>query len=490
MSSTNTRTDLKHLTAALNERCELWQSHLRSTASIDRNAVELALKQVYELVGKPAPAVVWGESPWQVVAMAAVLEKQTPRNAIKKWNQHPPQLRLSENRFEELWDRLWRQLDAQLDEERRKKLILPDAQSEKNSNESWQKSWLSKIPFTSNPIPKTIWGTHTLVQTAWTTLGKEMRAPCAIRYENDPQYAALQAHFTEKMGARTEETLSRLLQNDFNAFNTAGFNLTLFERFTAENLTHLGIEALKGNLQEEFDNLCTPDERKSFEFAISLMAVTFAVFSTRQYNASLGMVPFYDFLCDEMPDLPIGPSNRKKAKIFLNLARQTPLALLLDHVAFVSERPLVMQLDENGRLHSADGPALAYSDGYKLYSWHGTTVRQALIDNPSSITVQNILKEWNAEVRRVMIDRYGASQFLLDAGATEVQRDECGVLYRKELTNDEALVMVKVVNSTPEPDGTYKNYFLRVPPTIQTAREAVAWTFDMDPAGYSPERQT
>jgi hypothetical protein len=47
--------------------------------------------------------------------------------------------------------------------------------------------------------------------------------------------------------------------------------------------------------------------------------------------------------------------------------------------------------------------------------------------------------------------------------------------------------MVRVKNSTPEPDGTYKEYFLRVPPTIKTAREAVAWTFEMDENEYKPK---
>jgi hypothetical protein len=50
--------------------------------------------------------------------------------------------------------------------------------------------------------------------------------------------------------------------------------------------------------------------------------------------------------------------------------------------------------------------------------------------------------------------------------------------------------MVKVVNSTPKPDGTYKDYFLRVPPTVRTAREAVAWTFDLDPTVYAPVLET
>ena len=50
--------------------------------------------------------------------------------------------------------------------------------------------------------------------------------------------------------------------------------------------------------------------------------------------------------------------------------------------------------------------------------------------------------------------------------------------------------MVHVVNSTPEPDGTSKKYMLRVPPEIQSAREAIAWTFSLKPEEYTPLLET
>ena len=52
------------------------------------------------------------------------------------------------------------------------------------------------------------------------------------------------------------------------------------------------------------------------------------------------------------------------------------------------------------------------------------------------------------------------------------------------------MVMVEVVNSTPEPDGECKTYWLRVPPATQRARQGVAWTFDMPEAEYVLEAQT
>ncbi len=56
-------------------------------------------------------------------------------------------------------------------------------------------------------------------------------------------------------------------------------------------------------------------------------------------------------------------------------------------------------------------------------------------------------------------------------------------MWRIDLANDEAVVMVEVLDSTPEPDGTHRTYWLRVPPSNRTAREGVAWTFGLDADG-------
>jgi hypothetical protein len=50
--------------------------------------------------------------------------------------------------------------------------------------------------------------------------------------------------------------------------------------------------------------------------------------------------------------------------------------------------------------------------------------------------------------------------------------------------------MVRVRNSTPEPDGTYKHYFLRVPPNITRAKQAVAWTFGLEEDQYFPDLES
>ncbi|ALU97357.1 hypothetical protein WQO_30855 [Streptomyces globisporus C-1027] len=161
-----------------------------------------------------------------------------------------------------------------------------------------------------------------------------------------------------------------------------------------------------------------------------------------------------------------------------------------EHAVVITERPDVLHRDEAGRLDHGEGPALAYRDGFALHAWRGMPVPAAFLEELSSLTPERIRAEENAELRRVMLEYYGYDRYLTESGAEPVHRDETGILWRIALDGDEDVVMVEVVNSTPEPDGTYRTYWLRVPPTTRTAKDGVAWTFGLEGAAYAPVRQT
>ncbi|MFF3095606.1 DUF6745 domain-containing protein [Streptomyces cyaneofuscatus] len=161
-----------------------------------------------------------------------------------------------------------------------------------------------------------------------------------------------------------------------------------------------------------------------------------------------------------------------------------------ERAVVISERPEALHRDEAGRLDHGAGPALAYRDGFALYAWRGMPVPADFLADLASLTPQRIREEENAELRRVMLEYYGYDRYLTESGAEPVHRDETGILWRIALDGDEDVVMVEVVNSTPEPDGTHRTYWLRVPPATRTAKDGVAWTFGLDGAAYAPVRQT
>lgn len=174
----------------------------------------------------------------------------------------------------------------------------------------------------------------------------------------------------------------------------------------------------------------------------------------------------------------------------------------LQNIAIFQHRPLEIHRDSDNRIHNTEGAAVKFrgNDVCDVYAVHGVRVSKKIIDR--DYTVNDIDNETNAEVRRVMVELYGQEKYLIDSKAEVVNEDDFGVLYRKTQPNDEDLMMVKVVNSTPESDGSFKDYFIRVDPNayggLKTAMSAVASTWrNRDgsmifekPEDYDPAIQT
>jgi len=154
--------------------------------------------------------------------------------------------------------------------------------------------------------------------------------------------------------------------------------------------------------------------------------------------------------------------------------------------AWLVRRATRLERDEVVRLHSEDGMAIQYADGWGFYAWHGVSLGalgEKLIMAPETLTREDWSSEPNAEVRRVIHERLGTEHFLALVGAKTIHCDECGELVEVELPHDPERVAryVHVKDSSTE-----RRYYLRVPPTIKRARQAVAWTFDIPEAEYCP----
>jgi hypothetical protein len=176
-----------------------------------------------------------------------------------------------------------------------------------------------------------------------------------------------------------------------------------------------------------------------------------------------------------------------------------------DEAVILTELPSEIHLDDRGRLHRVDGPAIRYpdrDDGTFFGVWviHGVTVDKSLLENP--ITVDVIKAQNNSEVRRELINLYpgGNDGFLADMGAQLINEDAVGKLYRVDFGNGDTELYVRLVNSTPEPDGTYKVYIFRVDPECRplqgperfgapqplTARNATASMYGLRGEQYAP----
>ena len=172
--------------------------------------------------------------------------------------------------------------------------------------------------------------------------------------------------------------------------------------------------------------------------------------------------------------------------------------------------PLQMKKTVEGKLHCSDGPAFIsptrciwYNDGKKHglsvdrwgtvnYYFEGIRVPDRFFTHPDELTIEEILKQDNTEVRYAGIRIMGLEKLKNCQGYHLIHSDPSigAELFSFDGVFDLIkLTFVQVTNSTAELDGTYKKYFLMVPPEMKTCHDAIAWTFREKPEDYHPDKE-
>ena len=132
--------------------------------------------------------------------------------------------------------------------------------------------------------------------------------------------------------------------------------------------------------------------------------------------------------------------------------------------------------DENGRL--------LYTKIY-VHNYPAAEKTAGLLHS-GKITARDIISIPNTAIRRICLEEFGYGRFLSQVEHEVMDRSGdteliCLNWHKKE----EPMTLVKVKCATT---GAY--YVLRVPPRVQTAKQAVAWTFGMSPEEYTPATET
>ncbi len=180
----------------------------------------------------------------------------------------------------------------------------------------------------------------------------------------------------------------------------------------------------------------------------------------------------------------------------IDVSRLTPLMELARHcgwwapyadAAILQDRPSVIKMDERNLLHCEDGPAIAYRDGFAVYAWHGVRIPSPWIENRGSLTAADALTHENMEQRRAACEIIGWARILNELDAKTVQKDsdpEIGELIEVDIPDigQEKFLRVQC--------GTKREFAIPVPPEMQTALEANAWTYGLSTTDYKPEVRT
>ena len=171
----------------------------------------------------------------------------------------------------------------------------------------------------------------------------------------------------------------------------------------------------------------------------------------------------------------------------------------------VSDFPTVVGRDGANRPHCETGPQIAWRDGWGIYYVHGIRVPAWIVERPERITVDAIHAESNAEVRRVMVERYGLARYVRDAQFEVLDADTDPLGQPRRLLRRDDLVVVELTNSTVDADGTRRVYHVPCHPELRplpdgdgelgepqamTALNAVASTYGMRGEEYRLQVET
>jgi hypothetical protein len=149
-------------------------------------------------------------------------------------------------------------------------------------------------------------------------------------------------------------------------------------------------------------------------------------------------------------------------------------------IVIICRMPKIIR-DEKGRLHSIQGKAIEYPDGYGFYYLHGInfTEQEWRDFTEGKITAKDIMKEKNQDKKRVLAMEYGNAKMIaeLKAGVRSEEIDDDGNLMRIlsiARENDEDMVFYEGVDPAKN-----EKIYLRLPPEFKdkTPLEGKCWTF-------------
>lgn len=462
-----------------------WRAKIvNPTAPGNTELAEENIRELYRLYKKDRPCIIWCESPYQLAAIPPVVHILQQTTEWRTLVEQVHSARAAGQDWLKTWESEWKKLEKFVTA-----INLRVVGTVRWVNKSTRARSRSKIKETmyqvmlQNRAPKLAkisldsadglqlaWGHHAEVDTDF----MKRRFALKMRVEK-----IAQIKFVPGLDAMQNLMMGNFDTRLISFFLPATDELINPRRFPKE--TYAEIRKVK-ILCSELEPIA---QRLSNWFAgLPIFNRVHGNFSTVWLPYSLDFLPFA-LSCRLVKDGFFG-ALQKEIDCWAYLSHAACGYYFTADQCFVCPRPIAFYTNEQQRPHNPEGAAAVWSDGYEVYSWKGLVVDPPLIQNKDLINIKKIKSSRNIERRRTMIDIYGEARFLEDAGASLVAEDEYGSLYKLPMSSDETITMVKVRNSTPEPDGTYKIYFLRVPPDTVRPRQGIAWTFGLTEEEYSP----
>lgn len=182
-----------------------------------------------------------------------------------------------------------------------------------------------------------------------------------------------------------------------------------------------------------------------------------------------GWLSFYDFFKTE-----VGVKDLDSVDPLIELAKSCGWVYCARDTAIVMDRPELVKMDDQNRLHCEDGPAILYRDGFAVYSWHGVRIPGEWIKDKKSLTPNMALTWENTEQRRAACEILGWVNILKELKSKVIDQDEdpmIGTLVEVVIPEIGREKFLRVLC------GTGREFAIPVPPDMKTALDANCWTY-------------
>jgi hypothetical protein len=183
-----------------------------------------------------------------------------------------------------------------------------------------------------------------------------------------------------------------------------------------------------------------------------------------------------------------GAHDPIKWEVFQSLVSNCGWILPFEKTCLVCARPIQLAFDSEHLLHAEGEYAILFADGYSLYFNHGVVLPRKYGQlHPNQWQAEWIWEENNAELRRTLIQGIGYDRICQELDAIELDYwREYTLLKIDKIIDDidgEPIYLLKMVCPS-----TGFIHALRVPPGIQSARQAIRWVnWGVDPERFTAE---
>jgi len=373
--------------ASIAEFQEKWQSISISTDPIDCGQASAAVQQLYAVMGKTAPEIIFCDSPRSVLEQLEtnVSQVEIPKIASKSsedifqgWN------------FAKLFSsNIWQIFRYKNKQKKAKTKIISDliGQVSRQPSKSLTRhidSLLPKDLTTKQIVEQSFLGASPLFKVLGRQQARQGEPNFLDKFEAKPS-KGWQESFSETASAIEQQLFWLPGKKIFFRLWLKGFiKTTLVSKIT-------GVE--------------NPKFQETFSSSVSYPQFMFMI------ENPPCITPNYAIACiwlDFAFSVLEYPCKTKHWKALQDLVQNCGWIFIINKTCYICDRPAKILLDEDRQLHGEGESALAYSDGYKAYAYHGIPLPEKYgAIHPAQWQPAWVLEEDNQQLRRVLMQGMG-----------------------------------------------------------------------------------